>query len=65
MHFPTDVLGGMLIGSACGVGGYFLTKPIRKLYETKIEPYLLAKFKKPKEEAADAPQEDGQDENEN
>lgn len=30
MHYPTDVLGGMLIGSACGVAGYFISKAIKK-----------------------------------
>lgn len=38
MHYPTDVLGGMIIGSACGVAGYFLMKGIRKL--------ILQKFNK-------------------
>lgn len=53
MHYPTDVLGGMLIGSACGVAGYFLGKPVKKLYEDKIEPFLMAKFKKPTEQPAE------------
>ena len=46
MHFPTDVLGGMVIGSACGVGGYYAGKLIKKLYETKVKPFLTAKFGK-------------------
>lgn len=41
MHYPTDVLGGMLIGSACGVGGYFLTKLIKKFYETKLKKFFV------------------------
>lgn len=36
MHYPSDVLGGIVIGSACGVAGYFLMKPIKK--------FVLAKF---------------------
>ncbi len=36
MHYPTDVLGGMLIGSACGVGGYFLMKAGKKYLWPKI-----------------------------
>ena len=57
MHYPSDVLGGMLIGSACGVGGYFLTKLIKKLYDNKIKPFLDEKFKKkkPSAEAAGEP----------
>ncbi len=38
MHYPTDVIGGMIIGSACGVGGYFLMKLAKK--------YILQKFVK-------------------
>ncbi len=53
MHFPSDVLGGMLIGTACGVAGYFLGKPIKKLYENKIKPYLMKKFKKQTEQPAE------------
>ena len=63
MHFPTDVLGGMLIGSACGVGGYFLSKLIKKLYETKLKPYLTAKFGKREEATSEAPQTVTDDEN--
>lgn len=50
MHYPTDVLGGMIIGSVCGVGGFYLGKLIKKLYEEKVKPYLLTKFKKPDEQ---------------
>ena len=38
MHYPTDVLGGMVIGFACGVAGYFLMKPIKR--------FILKKFVK-------------------
>lgn len=43
MHYPTDVLGGMLIGFACGVAGYFLMIPtkkfiLEKLIKNKNEP---------------------------
>ena len=38
MHYPSDVLGGMLIGSACGVAGYFLMKLAKK--------FILMKFAK-------------------
>ena len=55
MHYPSDVLGGMLIGSACGVGGYFAGKLIKKLYENKLKPFLLNKFKKPSEQPDDTP----------
>lgn len=44
MHYPSDVLGGMLIGTACGVGGYFLMKLAKKI--------ILQKFnKRPAEES--------------
>ena len=36
MHFPTDVLGGAIIGSACGVAGYFLMLPTKKFILEKI-----------------------------
>ena len=36
MHFPTDVLGGALIGSACGVAGYYLMKVAKKYIWPKI-----------------------------
>ena len=39
MHFPTDVLGGAVIGSLCGVAGYYLMKPAKKLI-LKIFPRL-------------------------
>lgn len=52
MHYPSDVLGGMLIGSACGVGGYFLMKLAKK--------FILKKFcKQPEAEPpAEVPEED-------
>ena len=42
MHYPSDVLGGIVIGSACGVAGYFLMKLVKK--------FILAKFCKQPEE---------------
>ncbi len=30
VHYPTDVLAGMIIGSVCGVAGYFLARLIYK-----------------------------------
>jgi hypothetical protein len=29
------VLGGILIGSACGVAGYFISKGIKKLFDRR------------------------------
>ena len=37
VHFPTDVLGGMIVGSLCGVLGYLVTKFIYKKYIKKEE----------------------------
>lgn len=36
MHYPSDVLGGILIGSACGVAGYFLMKLAKKIFLQKF-----------------------------
>ena len=36
MHFPTDVLGGAVIGSLCGVAGYYLMFPAKKFILEKI-----------------------------
>ncbi|MCM1439456.1 MAG: phosphatase PAP2 family protein [Roseburia sp.] len=45
MHYPSDVLGGMAIGAACGVGGYFLMKAVKK--------FVLQKFcKQPAEDSS-------------
>jgi len=51
MHYPTDVLGGIIIGSACGVGCYFLMKLAKKIF--------LQKFckKSEQEETVEAPPE--------
>lgn len=40
LHYPTDVLGGIVIGSACGVAGHFAAKGLQKLYEEKLAPRL-------------------------
>ena len=50
MHYPSDVLGGMAIGSACGVGGYFLMKLIKK--------FVLQKFVKHPDETPPEEQEE-------
>ena len=36
MHYPSDVLGGIVIGSACGIAGYFLMKLIKKFVASKF-----------------------------
>lgn len=33
VHYPTDVLGGLIIGSACGVAGHFLGKLVCSKWE--------------------------------
>lgn len=35
VHYPTDVLAGALIGSACGVAGYFTATAIIKKFSSK------------------------------
>ncbi len=37
VHYPTDVLGGLLIGSACGVGGYYLSRLAERAYKKRKE----------------------------
>lgn len=36
MHYPSDVLGGMAIGTACGVAGYYLMKLLRKYIQKRF-----------------------------
>lgn len=36
MHYPSDVLGGAAIGSACGVAGYFIMKAVKKFIINKF-----------------------------
>ena len=45
LHYPTDVLGGMLIGSACGVAGHYAGQGILRLWYKKF----------PKKNSATAP----------
>lgn len=43
LHYPTDVLGGVLIGSACGVGGYYIARAIAKKYYNVKSAKIFAK----------------------
>ncbi|MDE6105356.1 MAG: hypothetical protein K2G38_06735 [Clostridia bacterium] len=45
----------------CGVGGYFSGKLIKKLFENKLKPFLINKFKKPSEQPDDTPPPDTDD----
>lgn len=56
MHYPSDVLGGMAIGSVCGVAGYFLMKLAKK--------FILQKFckRQTEEPPADTPHEENAEE---
>ena len=54
MHYPTDVIGGIVIGSACGVAGYFLMKLAKK--------YILQWLAK--RQTATPPGEEKEDQNE-
>ena len=45
LHYPTDVLGGVLIGSACGVAGHFVAKYLYPFVE-KLLSLIAKKFKK-------------------
>ncbi len=51
LHYPTDVLGGILIGSACGVGGHYLAK----LLYPYVEKILNKLFRKSKPAQSETP----------
>ena len=36
LHYPTDVLGGMLIGTACGIAGHYTAKAILNFLRKKF-----------------------------
>lgn len=38
LHYPSDVLGGILIGAACGVAGHFIARAIEKRYDNSKTP---------------------------
>ena len=60
MHYPSDVLAGALIGSACGVGGYFLTKLIKKFVTQKFS--RRAAEEESSGDNSDLPQDENQEE---
>lgn len=35
VHYPTDVLAGIAIGSLCGLAGYFIAKKLKMIFEQK------------------------------
>lgn len=35
VHYPTDVLGGIIIGVACGVAGYYFSRWIEKKFKNR------------------------------
>ena len=37
VHYPTDILGGLLVGILCGVGAYLLLR--KKLYKKDAEMF--------------------------
>lgn len=43
LHYPTDVLGGALIGTACGIAGHYASKGILSLLKKKC-PEFTKKF---------------------
>ncbi len=68
LHYPTDVLGGALIGTACGIGGHYAAKGIfalmrkkfpnfiNKLFGTKPLPVTEAPPDEPKEVQPEQPE---------
>ena len=48
VHFPTDVIGGVIVGIIAGICGYFIMKAIMKAIEkTKLNDFdLIEKFRK-------------------
>ncbi|MDE7158497.1 MAG: phosphatase PAP2 family protein [Clostridiales bacterium] len=63
MHFPTDVLGGMVIGSLCGVAGYYIMKPVKKFLLKKLPWFGVDDTKKddapPEQSNGEGEQNDG------
>ena len=51
LHYPTDVLGGMLIGTACGIAGHYAACGILALLRKKFPD----KFAPPKEQSPEPP----------
>ncbi len=43
LHYPTDVLGGVIIGTACGIAGHYAAKGILALMRKKF-PTFTQKF---------------------
>ena len=44
LHYPTDVLGGMLIGTACGIAGHYASRGILKFASKKLPKLYTALF---------------------
>lgn len=66
LHYPTDVLGGALIGTACGIGGHYAAKGIfafmRKKFPKFTDNLFGAKEEPKAEEVPPEPQDtDSQD----
>lgn len=58
LHYPTDVLGGMLIGTACGVAGHYAGQAILRLWHKKFPKKKDTAEPAPKGES---PQEEGKE----
>lgn len=56
LHYPTDVLGGILIGTACGVAGHYASAGILTLIEKRRKKREDTKIL-----SADTPPDDGND----
>lgn len=55
LHYPTDVLGGALIGTACGIGGHYAAKGIFALMRKKLPKFTDKLFGAPLPVAAETP----------
>ncbi len=43
VHYPTDVLAGIVVGCLCGVGGYFIYLPVEKAVLKAVENHKKKK----------------------
>ena len=61
LHYPTDVLGGMLIGTACGIVGHYAAKGILAFLSKKF-PKVYKLLSPPEKETPEPPEENKDDE---
>ncbi|MCR4610420.1 MAG: phosphatase PAP2 family protein [Lachnospiraceae bacterium] len=46
VHWPTDVIGGMIVGIICGIAGWAIAKPLWKVINKKLQQFKEKRFAK-------------------